>query len=109
MELAEMENETEAIDDVFVLCVLPPSLSLSFWLSPSFPSLSVIFRHYCLSFSVCPIQSAPLSLATPSTHSHPHTLTYKHSYHWPTGTHYFCDPRLLYGGLVLKMGIYCSP
>lgn len=77
MELAEMENETEAIDDVFVLCVLPP-LSLSFWLSPSFPSLSVIFRHYCLSFSVCPIQSAPLSLATPSTHSHPHTLTYKH-------------------------------
>lgn len=28
MELAEMENETEAIDDVFVLCVLPPSLSL---------------------------------------------------------------------------------
>lgn len=78
MELAEMENETEAIDDVFVLCVLPPPLSLSFWLSPSFPSLSVIFRHYCLSFSVCPIQSAPLSLATPSTHSHPHTLTYKH-------------------------------
>ena len=54
-----------------------------------------------LSLSVC----LSLSLTHTNTHSHIN----RESYHWPTGTHYFCDPRLLYGGLVLKMGIYCSP
>lgn len=67
MELAEMENESVGCRDVFVL------LSLSSWSStPLFSSrLSVIFRHYCLSLSVSPIQSLPLSLSLS------HTLTYK--------------------------------
>ncbi len=53
-----MENETEAVIDVFVTL----SFSLLVVITPFSSRLSVILRHYCLSLSVCPIQSA-LSLS----------------------------------------------
>ena len=81
----------------------------------SSPPLVVItpfsFQVVCHFQTLLPF-SQRLSLSVCLSLSHTHTNTHSHinreSYHWPTGTHYFCDPRLLYGGLVLKMGIYCS-
>lgn len=53
-------------------CLCACSLSLHMVITPFSCRLSVIFRHYCLSLSVCPIRSATLSLSLS------HTLTYKH-------------------------------
>ncbi len=65
-----MENETEAVIDVFVTL----SFSLLVVITPFSSRLSVILRHYCLSLSVCPIQSAlSLSLSLSLTHTHTHT------------------------------------
>jgi len=64
-----MENDTEAVSDVFVL-----SLSLFVVIALFSSTLSVIFRRYCLSFCVCHIQSASLS----PSHTHTQTFTYKH-------------------------------
>lgn len=94
-----MENETEAVD-VFVLALSP-----STWLSPPFLAGCLSFSDIIAFLSVFVPFGLPLSPFPFHTHSHINT----ESYRWPTGSHYVCDPRLLYGGLVLKMGIYCSP
>lgn len=69
MELAEMENETKAADDVFVLRSLP----LSTWLSPLFLEVVCHFQtllpfSQCLSHSVC----HTLSLSPSLSHTYKH-------------------------------------
>lgn len=87
MELAEMENETEAIDDVFVLCVLPPlSLSPSGYHLLFLPCLSfldiIAFLLVFVPFSLPHSLSLPLPHTVTPTHSHINTelsLAYRDS------------------------------
>lgn len=85
MELAEMENETEAINDVFVLCVLPLSLSPGYHLLflPCLSFLDIIaFLLVFVPFSLPHSLLLPLPHTVTPTHSHINTelsLAYRDS------------------------------